>query len=51
MLDDQETWTGPMAEFGIPATIRDPPRAEFTVFVQDDGVLIRGSVTGTVSVP
>lgn len=51
VLDDQEIWSGPMAEFGIPGTILEPLRAEFTVFVQDDGVLIRGSVTGKVALP
>ena len=39
-----------MAEFGVAGSIQEPLRAEFTVFVQEDGVLIRGSVTGKASV-
>jgi uncharacterized protein len=31
--------------------ILEPLRAEFSVMVQDDGVLIRGSVTGKVALP
>ena len=51
VLEDPAIWAGPMEEFGIPATVVEPLRAEFTVFVQDDGVLIRGSVAGTVTIP
>ena len=51
ILDDQAIWTDPMAEFGIAGTVLEPLRAEFAVFVQDDGVLIRGSITGKVAFP
>lgn len=51
VLDDQTIWTDPLAEFGVPARILEPLRAELTVFVQDEGVLIRGSMTGKVAVP
>ncbi|MCC8194590.1 MAG: DUF177 domain-containing protein, partial [Deltaproteobacteria bacterium] len=47
----QAVWTAPMAEFGISGTILEPLRATFTVFVQDEGVLIRGSITGKVALP
>ena len=49
VLEDQTIWTGPLAEFGMACTILEPLRAEFTVLVQDEGVLIRGSVTGRVA--
>ncbi len=51
VLDDQAIWLGPIAEFGLSCTIREPLRAEFLLMVQDDGVLIRGSITGRVAVP
>ncbi len=51
VLDDQAVWTGPLAEFGMACTILDPLRAEFTVFMQDEGVLLRGSVKGRVAMP
>ena len=51
VLDDQSVWTEPLAEFGIPCRIMEPLSAAFTVFVQEDGVLIRGKVAGKVAVP
>jgi len=51
VLDDQSIWTDPMVEFGVAGSILEPLRAEFTVFVQEDGVLIRGAVTGKAFVP
>ena len=51
VLDDQAIWTGPLAEFHMPCTILEPLRAEFSVLVQENGVLIRGSVTGKVALP
>ncbi|MDR3073582.1 MAG: DUF177 domain-containing protein [Deltaproteobacteria bacterium] len=51
VLDDQGIWAGPIAEFSLDCTILEPLKAVFTVFVQEDGVLIRGELTGTVSVP
>ena len=49
VLDDQSIWAVPLAEFSMPCTILEPLRAEFLVLVQDDGVLIRGSVKGKVA--
>ncbi|MDL2209227.1 DUF177 domain-containing protein [Desulfovibrio sp. OttesenSCG-928-O18] len=50
VLDDQAVWTDPIAEFSLACTILDPLKAAFTVFVQDEGVLIRGSVVGKVAI-
>lgn len=50
-LEDQSVWSEPLREFGIPCTILEPLRAAFTVFAQEDGILIRGAVTGKVAVP
>lgn len=51
VLDDQSVWADPLAEFSIPCAIREPLKAAFTVYVQDEGVLIRGTVTGKVALP
>lgn len=51
VLDDQSVWLGPIAEFSLSCTILEPLKAVFTIFVQDEGVLVRGRVTGKVAVP
>ena len=51
VLDDQAVWADPIAEFSLACTILDPLHAVFTVLVQDDGVFIRGRVSGKVAVP
>lgn len=51
VLEDQAVWTDPIAEFSLACTILEPLKAVFTVFVQDEGVLIRGRITGKVAVP
>lgn len=51
VLDDQSVWTEPLAEFSMACKILEPLKATFMVFVQDDGVLIRGKLTGTVALP
>lgn len=51
VLDDQSVWTTPLAEFGMACRVLAPLHAEFTVFAQDDGVLIRGFVSGKVALP
>ena len=51
ILEDQNIWLDPIREFGLSCTVLDPMRAEFTVFLQEDGVFIRGKVTGRVAVP
>lgn len=51
VLEDQTIWTDPMEEFSLACTILEPLKAVFTVMVQDDGVLIRGRITGKVALP
>lgn len=51
VLDDQSVWADPLAEFSLACTIREPLKAVFTLFMQDDGVLVRGRVTGVVVLP
>ncbi|MDL2306561.1 DUF177 domain-containing protein [Desulfovibrio sp. OttesenSCG-928-C06] len=51
ILEDQSIWTGPIEEFKIPCRISGPVKAEFDIFPQEDGLLIRGKITGQVTVP
>lgn len=51
VLDNQAIWQGPIEEFGIPCRIAAPVRAEFDIFPQEDGLLVRGVVTGQVAAP
>lgn len=51
VLDDQTVWTSPIAEFSLSCTVLEPLKAIFSVFVQDEGVLIRGGITGKVALP
>ncbi len=51
VLEDQAIWLDPLAEFRMSCTILEPLRAEFSVLAQEDGVLIRGSVTGRAALP
>jgi uncharacterized protein len=51
VLDDQRIWEAPIAEFGIACRIVKPIRAQMRIFPQDQGVLFRGRITGTVSLP
>lgn len=51
VLDDQTVWTEPLSEFGIPCKVLEPLHAEFTVWMEEGGVLVRGSVAGTVALP
>ena len=51
VLEDQNVWLDPIKEFSVACTVLDPLRAEFTVFIQDEGVFIRGRVTGRVALP
>lgn len=50
-LEDQSVWADPLAEFSVPCTIIEPLKAAFTVYVQDEGVLIRGRISGKVALP
>lgn len=51
VLDDQSVWTDPIKEFSLSCTIREPLKAVFFVLTQDDGVLIRGRITGKAVLP
>lgn len=50
-LDDQEIWLGPIAEFNMDCKIVKPVEAEITVLPAEDGCLVRGSISGEVTVP
>lgn len=50
-LDDQAIWLDPMKEFDMPCTVREPLSAALFLIPQEDGCLMRGRITGTVSVP
>ncbi len=53
-FSDQAIWAGPIAEFSLPhvlATGDDGLAASFSVLPQGRGVLLRGRLTGRVTVP
>jgi uncharacterized protein len=50
-FSDQETWTSPCEEFGIRCRVLVPLEARFTLLPQEDGVLVRGRITGEVALP
>lgn len=51
VLEDQVIWQEPLNEFGIPCRIVEPLSARITVLPQAEGVLFRGTIKGTVSLP
>ena len=51
VLDDKTLWQEPLHEFGIDCRILTPLRAEIFVLPQEQGVLFRGLVTGSVALP
>jgi uncharacterized protein len=51
VLEDQNIWLDPVREFNLLCALVTPLRAEFTVYVQEEGVLIRGRVSGRVAMP
>ena len=51
ILEDQSVWTAPIEEFGIACRISEPLKAEFDIFPQEEGLLIRGRISGQVVVP
>ena len=51
VLEDQNIWLDPAREFKLACTIASPLRAEFAVFMQEEGVLIRGRITGRITMP
>jgi uncharacterized protein len=46
---DQSLWTGPMKEFGIAVGVAAPFEASLLVTPQDEGFLVSGSFSGTLS--
>lgn len=51
VLDDPALWQTLLKEFGLVCRVIDPLRAEIAVLPQDEGVLFRGRLTGTVVLP
>lgn len=50
-LDDQSVWQGPIDEFGLNVRIARPLKAEMQIMPQEDGLLVRGRITGSVILP
>lgn len=50
-IEDQSFWESSLAEFAIPCRIIEPIIATLSILPQEDGILFRGSVTGTVAMP
>lgn len=51
VLKDQQIWLGPIEEFGMECRISKPLKAELEILPQEDGLFIRGSLTGQVIMP
>ena len=50
-VDDQSVWLVPIAECGMDCRIVEPLVGEVTLLPQDEGCLVRGTVTGKVLLP
>ncbi len=48
-LSDQAVWTDPLQEFHLNAEVIDPLGAELELVPQSDGLLIRGTIQGRIS--
>ena len=51
VLEDQALWQSFLAEYNVTCRIVTPVRAELQVLPQEEGILFRGKVTGTVALP
>ncbi|MDL2313969.1 DUF177 domain-containing protein [Desulfovibrio sp. OttesenSCG-928-C14] len=51
ILDDQRIWEGPIEEFRLPCRIVTPLRVELDILPQEEGLLIRGRLSGEVASP
>jgi uncharacterized protein len=51
VFNDPGIWRGPLKEFGIPCTVLEDITAEIFVLTLDEGVLFRGKITGSVTLP
>ncbi|ABB39223.1 protein of unknown function DUF177 [Oleidesulfovibrio alaskensis G20] len=50
-FDEPAIWENPIAEFSLPYAIRRPLTAQVFLLAQQDGVLVRGRITGQIAVP
>lgn len=50
-LDDQTLWSGPLEEFGMDCRITRPLAADIRIQPLEDGYLVRGTISGDVTVP
>ncbi len=51
ILEDQSAWIDPIREFGLECRILEPLRAVFFLLPQEEGILVRGRLTGRVALP
>lgn len=51
VFDDPAVWQGPIAEFGLECRIVEAIRATVEALPQEDGILFRGKISGTVELP
>ena len=50
-IEDQSFWESSLAEFDLSCRIIDPIIATLSILPQEDGILFRGAIKGTVSMP
>lgn len=50
-LDDQSIWQDPINEFSMEVSIDSPISIHMQMLPQDDGLLVRGRITGAVTLP
>lgn len=50
-IDDQAVWEEPIKEFGMDCKIVEPLKTTIFVMPADDGCVVRGQLTGEISVP
>lgn len=48
---EASVWAVPIEEFSLPYVVAEPLRATVFMLTQEDGVLVRGAIAGTVTVP
>lgn len=50
-IDDQSVWEEPISEFKMDYNILEPLKGKFFVQPADEGVLVRGKITGKAAIP
>ena len=50
-FSDQSLWTDAWREFNLPYAVKRPLEASLFVLPQKDGALVRGSISGAISLP